>query len=337
MSIKVSVVMPVYNAIKYIDKAIMSILTQTYQNFELIIIDDGATDGTSERCCFYKENFPFVRYIKQENKGVCAARNLGISLAKGEYVAFSDHDDEYFPKYLEILCNAAEKYDVEVVKCGVVFEDECAGGKVRSRTESFKSRVLEKKELVKEYTTLPICFFGVWNTLYKLDFLQKNAIEFPLAMKYGQEDFSFNTRMIPHLTTICFVSECLYKHFRRHSQSTSAKFYEDRIDAIAEYFKEESCLKLFVSTGEWRDISATLYAQKITGILSYVFATIEKGAFTSGKRALERFVELCPCDSDISQLRKIKLKYILVLYLMTRKQYDLLLAAWCFKMNIKKN
>lgn len=93
----VSIILPVYNAVNYIEKTITSVLNQTYKNFELIIVDDGATDGTSEICRNYAQKDYRISYYKQNNFGTAVARNRGIELAKGEYIAFLDHDDEYFP------------------------------------------------------------------------------------------------------------------------------------------------------------------------------------------------------------------------------------------------
>ena len=91
----VSIILPVYNAVNYIEKTITSVLNQTYKNFELIIVDDGATDGTSEICRNYAQKDYRISYYKQNNFGTAVARNRGIELAKGEYIAFLDHDDEY--------------------------------------------------------------------------------------------------------------------------------------------------------------------------------------------------------------------------------------------------
>ena len=105
----VSIILPVYNAVNYIEKTITSVLNQTYKNFELIIVDDGATDGTSEICRNYAQKDYRISYYKQNNFGTAVARNRGIELAKGEYIAFLDHDDEYLPHFLEELLEISEE------------------------------------------------------------------------------------------------------------------------------------------------------------------------------------------------------------------------------------
>lgn len=95
---KVSIIMPTYNNGKYIGEAIESVLEQTYPNWELIVIDDGSTDDTAEIVTGFAE--PRIRYIRQANRGVCVARNVGVEAAKGDYIAFLDADDRYRPDKL---------------------------------------------------------------------------------------------------------------------------------------------------------------------------------------------------------------------------------------------
>lgn len=99
--IKVSVIMPVYNSGEYLQTAVDSILSQSLKDIELILVDDGSTDGSSEKCeeCAKKDKRVVV--IHQRNGGICNARNAALKIARGEYIGFSDHDDEYLPGLLE--------------------------------------------------------------------------------------------------------------------------------------------------------------------------------------------------------------------------------------------
>ncbi len=101
---KVSVIIPTYNRLEKLKRAVDSILEQTYKDFELIIVDDGSTDKTKE----YFENFDAVKYIYQENKGVSSARNTGIKASEGEWLSFLDSDDEWLPRKLEKQIEFAE-------------------------------------------------------------------------------------------------------------------------------------------------------------------------------------------------------------------------------------
>lgn len=112
----VSVIIPVYNSEKYIAEAIESVLSQTYPSFELIIVDDGSTDRSSEICLSY----PRVRYEYQENRGVAAARNRGIELAQGDFLAFLDADDFWLPEKLSLQVEAFDLNPSKEVVTGYV-------------------------------------------------------------------------------------------------------------------------------------------------------------------------------------------------------------------------
>lgn len=112
----VSVIMPVYNAHLYVAKAIESVLQQTYQDFELILVDDGATDGSGEICEKYAAQDDRIVLIHEENSGICKARNTGLKHAQGTYIAFCDHDDLYMPQYLEKAVSSAIKENADLVK-----------------------------------------------------------------------------------------------------------------------------------------------------------------------------------------------------------------------------
>lgn len=117
---KVSIVIPTYNRADFLPKAIQSVLNQTYRNWEIIIIDDGSTDNTEGIVKSYKE--ARIRYIlHKSNLGLSAARNTGIKNSRGEYIAFLDSDDEWFPEKISCQMNIFQKEDS---KCGVV----CTGG-----------------------------------------------------------------------------------------------------------------------------------------------------------------------------------------------------------------
>jgi len=106
-NVKVSVIIPAYNAEKYIEKSINSILNQTYKSFEIIIVDDGSTDSTIQLLQKYSKD---IRLIKQKNAGASAARNTAINVAHGEYISFLDADDIWHPLKLEIQCREMEKH-----------------------------------------------------------------------------------------------------------------------------------------------------------------------------------------------------------------------------------
>src|SRR5699024_1725724 len=117
MNILVSIVVPIFNSEKYLDETISSILSQTYKNIELILVNDGSTDRSLEICTNYEKTDERVFVVNQTNQGVSAARNKGIVYAKGEYIQFVDSDDIVDPRMTEKLVNKILK-DSDLVICG---------------------------------------------------------------------------------------------------------------------------------------------------------------------------------------------------------------------------
>ena len=120
---KISIIVPVYNAKSYLSRCIDSILNQTYQDFELILVDDGSTDCSGEICDKYASNDIRIRVFHKPNGGVSSARNLGLSKINGNYVIFVDSDDFLMPNHLEILAQYAEIYDWVMTSRKIIDED----------------------------------------------------------------------------------------------------------------------------------------------------------------------------------------------------------------------
>lgn len=137
---KVSVIIPTYNRSRYVTQAIDSILTQTYKDYEIVVVDDGSTDNTREVLEPYMDK---IRYIYQENTGVSAARNLGIREAKGEWIAFLDSDDRWMPRKLERQMRLVNSNGVNVCFTNVIWQSES-----RARDINFHSTETLKNEQI---------------------------------------------------------------------------------------------------------------------------------------------------------------------------------------------
>lgn len=120
---QVSVIIPVYNCGKYLDKCLGSVMAQTYQNLDVIVINDGSTDNSGEIIRKYARRYENVSMIEQENKGVSAARNKGVENALGEYLLFLDGDDYIGENYVKVLVEAAQANDSDLVICGCTMVD----------------------------------------------------------------------------------------------------------------------------------------------------------------------------------------------------------------------
>lgn len=113
---KVSIIMPVYNSERYVSYAIDSVLNQSFEDFELILVDDGSVDKSGQICDVYAQKDARIRVIHQRNQGLCAARNAGLNIAKGDYIGFIDNDDFYYPDLIKDNYSLAFRYGADVIR-----------------------------------------------------------------------------------------------------------------------------------------------------------------------------------------------------------------------------
>lgn len=232
----VSIIMPLYNAEKYLSSAIESILHQTYFNFELIIIDDGSSDGSAEICKEYVPKDSRVRYYFEENSGICAARNLGLSYVNGEYIAFCDDDDEYDKDLLKDNIECLIKSGADLVKFGRRILH--AGDSKDGWEETFQIPEGEytKEEIEKNFAELEFkgSFMFVWDAIYKKSLLtvDEGIISFDTSFTSGYEDVDLNLRIISRIKKIIVRNQIYYTHFMRAENSTSLKYSKAKLDGL---------------------------------------------------------------------------------------------------------
>ena len=196
---KISVVMPLYNSEKFIETAVESVLTQTFKDFELILVDDCSTDSTLEIISNYDDQR--IRIVqKDENSGESASRNLGIKVANGKYIYFADHDDAMLENTLEIFYNAAERSQAEVVFMNHWYEtydsDFQLPALVNVEYKSFADpnpRFMSENVVDRikyEYMRYVVNVMP-WLKIQRLDFLRENQIYFPATTLNGDVLFFF--------------------------------------------------------------------------------------------------------------------------------------------------
>lgn len=199
---KVSIIVPVYKAEKSIKRCIESILSQTYKNVELILVDDGSPDKSGSICDKYKKDTR-VKVIHTSNAGVSHARNIGIDYATGNYVTFCDSDDFYEVHCIERMMRIATECNSDITICGYFFEWK---HHFESAVKS-KTGMIDKNEMV-EHCTLDNEFGGFcWNKLYKTEIIGENR--FPEDMDI-MEDTYFLWTVSQKAHRICYLAEPLY-------------------------------------------------------------------------------------------------------------------------------
>ena len=204
--IKVSVIIPVYNVEKYLDKCIESILNQTLKEIEVILINDGSKDRSNFICKKYEKRDKRIKYINKSNEGCSKARNIGIILAQGKYIAFVDPDDFIEKNMYEIMYNISEKSFLDILICGIKRLDE----NYQVIKEKIPEKYLNKMDY---YNSKNDCFNSPCNKLYKREFILKNNIFFPINTHMG-EDLVFNVKAFYFTNKIGIVKKCLYNYYK---------------------------------------------------------------------------------------------------------------------------
>lgn len=209
---QVSIIVPVYNAEKYIHECLNSIISQTFKDWECILVDDGASDGSGAICDDYVRNDSRFHIYHQENGGASSARNYGIEKANGNWVCFIDSDDSVLPDYVEhLLNNAAEGVDI-----------------VYSNYSDFdyikNDCCLKGKEIVSYMVANNIfAMSGPYAKLFRSNLLKENGILFPTGIHMG-EDAIFNVRALNFANTVVFITSNDYI-YNRNEGSLSTRYY----------------------------------------------------------------------------------------------------------------
>lgn len=176
----VSIIVPVYNTENYLKKCLNSILNQTYQNIEVIIIDDGSTDNSYKILEEFQSKDKRIILLQQKNSGQGVARNKGIEVSKGKYIFFVDSDDRVTKNMVEEMVLEIEKTNSDFSSFLIAFEN-CKSKKVYKK--NFDNKTLKNEEIYQNALEIKDIFTVPWNKIYRREFLVKNKIYFPKIKK----------------------------------------------------------------------------------------------------------------------------------------------------------
>ena len=189
----VSIIVPAYNIEPYLERCITSILAQTYKNFEVILVDDGSTDGSSALCDSYRQQDDRITVIHKKNGGLVSARKVGLEAAQGEYIGFVDGDDWIEPQMYEHLIKLAEEHQADIVLGGSL---EDVNGQIENKTNRLKTGIYDKERLRKEVYPYMLCaenFFSmgiqpyIWNKLVRRDLAQECVMAVDERIRVGED------------------------------------------------------------------------------------------------------------------------------------------------------
>lgn len=235
----ISIVVPIYNVEKYLPKCLDSILTQTMQNIEVILVNDGSPDNSLLICRHYAEKDRRIKIIDKINEGVAAARNVGLEAADGNYIGFVDPDDWIEPKMYENMYNKLSKSEYEVCLCNY-YKDDRLGS--TPKLLKVKKDCLNKQEVIDEIVANMIgiddimpkytyIMGSVWRCLYKKHFIDEHDLRFKKGISI-MEDLVFTVQVLLRCKGVCIDYNVWY-HYRRNPKSTlhayNPQMWEDQV------------------------------------------------------------------------------------------------------------
>ena len=272
---EVSIIVPVYNSGKYISRCIDSIVSQTFTNFECILIDDGSTDNSLLICERYHQSDVRIVVIHQDNSGLSATRNKGTELARGKYLCYVDSDDYIQNNMCEILIDAVHRSEADVVCCGYA-----ENNKLRTLCEDdFIFTNCSIIEIV-HYLEMRQAFGVVWNKLYKKSILDIHSIKFPLGAKFG-EDMIFNLQYFKHIKKAYISSNYIYNYLHDNKNSLA----KEKVTLAECHFRFENVSNLFMQVDN--NMKSLFCAELLAKDFKYTIALLLR-LYSDNKVAKER-------------------------------------------------
>lgn len=220
MSLRFSVIIPIYNSEKTLERCIKSLLHARYPDVEIILINDGSSDSSGSICETYAARYPFVKYIYKENGGVSSARNRGIDEAGGEWILFVDSDDHVTKNYFAIIDEYLHRYPCDLLAFGNYYQ---RNGKVVKKNQRFfySSDPVSSRRKISEM----ICRKTInspWGKAYRGDIIRQHEIDFTEGVSIA-EDRAFNIKYALYISGICTIPDRLYCTSLDNPESLSRK------------------------------------------------------------------------------------------------------------------
>lgn len=239
----ISIIIPVYKVEKYLEKCIQSVINQTYENLQIILVDDGSPDNCGKICDEYAKKDHRIEVIHKSNGGLSDARNKGLEIAKGEYIGFVDSDDYIESDMYEVLYNLLKQYNVDVSICNFYTVSQ---GKIAIKNADNGIKEYNRIEILKEILLDNNIQSYAWNKLYKKELF--NEIKYPVGKKY--EDIGTTFYLLEKCNKVVVTGKPEYYYINRQdsivnnvTETTIIDYIElimQRYDYIEENIKELS-------------------------------------------------------------------------------------------------
>lgn len=330
----VSVIVPAYNAEKYINICVQSILSQTYTDFELILVNDGSKDSTSTICHRLAEQDSRITVIDQKNGGSSSAKNAGLNIANGSYIEFVDADDTLDATYMEQLLRGTIEDEADLCVGNVAFVVLDKGELVLSRpTPKLHEGMFTLKEYLSYYKEyMPHAVIGApWNKLFRRRIIEEHNLRFDETTK-NNEDTWFNLAYLRYCKKI-FVSASPFYHYIDHqSGSASRRYIDNIIEIYTETYRRSTA---FLKEAEMYDCNEQFCKSYFIGLcIGALNGIVLQATQYTKKEKLRKMRDIVgqPEVRDaLKGLKELDQKKRLIAFLMRHKWVRLLYSAFYFK------
>lgn len=303
-----SVIVPVYNVEKYLKRCLESILVQSWNDYEIILVDDGSTDSSAQICDLYAEKYEMIRVIHKENKGLSDTRNRGIEKASGEYVYFPDSDDWLEPNTFSELSDVIEELTYDIISFNREFvtseEDKLISAKSRIQKLSGKQALLEmlKQRDVTGFAN---------DKIYRKKLFLDNDIEFPVGKYY--EDLGTNYKLFLKATKVYVTNQKYYHYLITNPDSITQSWNEQKLQDMFGFYREIYYSPLVREKFEELEIEI-LQAFYINGLI-HILSSLYKSNISAQYSDIEKDIkqEIVKNSLGVTKLlnQPNKIKYLL--------------------------
>lgn len=299
--VKVSIIIPVYNVQKYLEKCIKSVTSQTLKEIEIFLIDDGSTDVSWEIIQKFAKKDKRIVAIQQENAGAAVARNQGLALAKGDYIGFVDSDDYVDSDYFEELYKAAIKYKSDITRAYVKAEIETSDDyQLNHSVDGYNSyyNVRLKKEALANKLSLTS---SNWLAIYKRSLLDKHNIRFIPEIRTGQDNI-FNLHISYVANKVSFVDKETYYHMVRRDGSLMTGYNFTAEGLLSRALVIEETVRFLNTT---KNYDMDIYANRVKDVLDFFHSRLIKMPRLSKETRKQLTDILVPIWKDVRNKERV--------------------------------
>ena len=323
MNYKLTIIVPVYNAEKYINRCVESLINQTIKEIQIILINDGSTDSSGRLCDILAIHDSRIMVIHKKNGGVSSARNLGLQNAKGEYVGFIDADDWIDPEMYETLYMATKQYEADIAMCDVLTEYENGEQKTDTITQLPDDLVIVKNDF--KPSLLMEMAGSVCRCIYRNEKIQNFALKFDLSLKFS-EDRVFNIYAMGYANKVTYLKRAFYHRFIQ-KESAVHRFHADYYEAV----KAASIATDKALTAVWNrreEYIKTYKQQYVNGAIAALNNYFYKTSTLNFSQKIESIKRICNDQNLINAIRVNKIGGLRGKWICEKKVYCLAICAY---------